>query len=137
MRQVIMQFEPTGRNLERSIRNLLEFLTNKDGQDFSFPSLTEIMQIKHPDWTYHRGFSESLPVDEIMDAHAVIWFPAPMEKGQDFFKKLSEDGFKGKKILLHTGRISKDTDMGEIFGKYADHKFGMDCDTKTIYHTLT
>ncbi len=137
MSQVIMQFEPEGKNLEKSTRYLLEDLNREDNLDFVFPSLQEILAVNHPGWRYKPDFSRHVKLADVEDSHAIIWFPSPLEEGYDWFRRLVEGGYQGKKILIHTGKIDEDFDMGKIFGKHADHSFDLHrMETADLYKVL-
>ncbi len=122
MRQVIYQFS---RELDpRSLIPSLEEFCQEGKDDFVFQDLVAVLPKGHAKESFSCQMGDHVGLAMIGDPYAIIWNPTPLDR--DWFTKLHSEGYRGKKILLHTGiirggRIPKDEDhMVKVFGKHSD-----------------
>ena len=125
MRNIIIQFD--NEIGESTTVNWLRHLNKRNKNDFDIQTLREIIHpdlrkfLKHP---VCEGFSERFKIigrEHIRDPFALIW--EPNSQDVDWFKNLTENGYSGKKVLVHSGLVSTSFDMGERFGQYANISF--------------
>lgn len=116
MRRVIYQScEPHSYLVQ--LAKWLEEISERDGQDFEFVDLIDVLSGEDEKWVFSPKMGEHISADKIGQSYAVIWAPIPMDV--DWFEKLTAGGYRGKKILLH----SEDLNLSEGFRGHANYSF--------------
>ena len=97
MRDVVVRFED---NYPHNVLAFLEERIRKNGSDLNIKMLEDIVPKELVSMVFSQHLARSIGIEHIGDPHAVVWAAGPFE--DDWFKRLHEEGYRGKRVLVHT-----------------------------------
>jgi hypothetical protein len=91
MKQVLVVWPPE--EVERRNLRYLSYTAKEQNSDLSFKALHEIAP----------GISlEGITAENLCTTHGVVWAPSPRPNLFDWFERLQQQGYQGRKILVYS-----------------------------------